>query len=77
VAKRLSDSQIRERAIAILMREIGYPDTVRFILECAHNRGDYTQERRKLFKDVSIESLLEEGARMIAEEKLKRRRRSA
>ncbi len=47
--------EINRRAFEILSREIGVVDTVRFFSQIWPGAGDYTKERRELFKDLTIE----------------------
>lgn len=52
--------EINEQAIRVLVRELGAADSVRFIRQFTTGFGDYTEERKELFKDVSIEKVVEE-----------------
>lgn len=52
-------SEITEQAIAVLAREIGIVDTIRFINQFTSGYGDYTEERDALFGE--IEKLRAEG----------------
>lgn len=47
-------AQITHEAIAVLCREMGVANTVRFINQFSTGYGNYTEERRDLFKDLTI-----------------------
>ena len=53
-------AQVTHEAIVILGREIGLADTLRFIGQFGPGYGDYTKERKELFKGLSLEDLFEE-----------------
>jgi hypothetical protein len=41
--------ELNRKAFAILSRELGVPDTLRFFGQLGLDRGNYTEERRTLF----------------------------
>jgi len=47
-------------AIHILTSRIGLADTARFINYFSVGYGDYTEERKKLFADYTVDDILEE-----------------
>lgn len=51
-------SEINELAIRLLVREMGAADAARFISQFTTGYGDYTEERKTLFKDVSIDDMI-------------------
>ena len=53
-------AEITQDAIRILYREIGVVNTVRFINQFTTGYGNYTEERRELFADLTLDELLEE-----------------
>ena len=55
-AKSLTD--ITQQAIALLTKEIGIVDTVRFLNQFTTGYGDYTEEREALFADLTLEEIL-------------------
>jgi hypothetical protein len=75
--KKLTRTELQKRGMDILVRELGYPSAVEFILDCNRKRGDYTKERRKLFAGVTVEQVLAESAKITAKERSKLRRKSA
>lgn len=53
-------SEINEQAIRLLVRELGAADAARFISQFTMGYGDYTKERRQLFKDLTIDEVVQE-----------------
>jgi hypothetical protein len=53
-------SEVTEQAIAVLARELGIADTIRFIRQFTGGYGDYTQQRDTLFADVTLDEILAE-----------------
>ncbi|HET6569225.1 MAG TPA: hypothetical protein VFG50_14755 [Rhodothermales bacterium] len=49
-------SEINEQAIRVLVREMGAADAARFISQFTTGYGDYTKERKDLFKDLTLEN---------------------
>jgi hypothetical protein len=66
-----------EQGTRALVRALGYPDAIRFLLAVHGGKGDYTKERRALLKGVSLEELLAASDRIVAREKGRKRRKSA
>lgn len=46
---------LNRRAFDILSREMGVPETLRFFRQLGLGTGDYTQERRELFEDLTMQ----------------------
>lgn len=71
--------EIQDDGTRALVRALGYPDAVRFIMTMRNSRGDYTKERRKLLADLTLDDALGRAKAVIAEHAKKRpsRRRSA
>jgi hypothetical protein len=53
-------NEITVEAIHILCREIGLVNTIRFINQFTTGYGDYTEEREKLFNDMSLSDIITE-----------------
>lgn len=51
-------AEINQQAIALLYRELGIRDAVRFLMQFTPGYGDYTQERQKLFADLTLEEIV-------------------
>lgn len=47
--------ELNRRAFAILARELGVPDTLRFFSQLGVGAGNYTEERRQLFADLTLD----------------------
>ena len=51
-------AEVTQRAIAILCRELGTADTIRFINQFTTGHGDYTSERDALFAGVTLDQII-------------------
>ena len=51
-------SEITQQALALLAKELGIADTVRFLNQFTVGYGDYTTERDALFADLTLDELL-------------------
>jgi len=51
-------AQINNEAIAILTRELGAVDTIRFINQYTNGQGDYTQERDAWLGHLTLDEIL-------------------
>ena len=51
-------SEVTQQALAVLMKEIGVVNTVRFLNQFTMGYGDYTAERDTLFADLTLDELL-------------------
>ncbi len=47
--------ELNRRAFAILTKELGVPDALRFFGQLGLGVGNYTEERRHLFADLTME----------------------
>jgi hypothetical protein len=47
--------ELNRRAFAVLVRELGVPDTLRFFSQLGVGAGNYTEERRELFADLTLD----------------------
>jgi len=47
--------ELNRRAFAILSKEFGVPDTLRFFGQLGLGAGNYTEERRQLFADLTMD----------------------
>ncbi len=62
----LSDYEIRMEGWRVLTERLGISGAIRFLTQYVPGYGDYTQERRDLFADLTLEEALrriEERAR--------------
>ena len=53
-------SEINEQAIRLLVLEMGAADAARFISQFTTGYGDYTEERKELFKDLTIDEVVQQ-----------------
>lgn len=53
--------ELRIRGFEILVRELGYPDAVRFLMQYDRGHGDYTKERAAILQDLKIDELIREA----------------
>ena len=51
-------SEVTQQALAVLIKEIGVVNTVRFLNQFTMGYGDYTAERDTLFVDLTLDALL-------------------
>jgi hypothetical protein len=51
-------AEIKTKGWNALVKELGYAGATKFILLYEPGEGNYTEERKKLFKDVRIEDIL-------------------
>lgn len=50
-------AEIKTKGWAALVKELGHSGATKFILLYETGEGDYTKERKKLFKKVTIEEI--------------------
>lgn len=53
-------SEVTDEALRLLSRELGVADTLRFLGQFTTGHGNYTEERRQIFGDPSLDALLSE-----------------
>lgn len=53
-------SEINQQAAAILAREMGIADALRFLSQFSSGSGDYTKERDQWLGDLSLEQIASE-----------------
>lgn len=62
-------NEINEEAILLLSKKIGLTNTFRFINQFSKGQSNYTEQRRYLYKDQSLDDIL----KIIKEKKSKRK----
>ena len=55
--------ELNDEALQLLMKELGVAKTARFLQQFTTGSGNYTEERKELFKDWTLEDVLEETRR--------------
>jgi hypothetical protein len=53
-------SELNQHATAILVREIGVVDTLRFLSQFSTGSGDYTKERGQWLDELSLKQITSE-----------------
>jgi hypothetical protein len=53
-------AEITREALQVLYREIGVVNIIRFVNQFTTGYGDYTEERKTLFADMTLDDLLTE-----------------
>ena len=53
-------AEINEQAIRVLSREMGPADAARFISQFTTGFGNYTAERKELFKGLTLEEVVQD-----------------
>lgn len=54
-------SEVTREAIALLKRELGIVDTMRFLTQFTTGSGNYTDERDALLGDLSLDEIFAEA----------------
>ncbi|MCK6559498.1 hypothetical protein HUU39_20365 [candidate division KSB1 bacterium] len=57
-------TEITHTAIQVLCKEIGVVNTIRFINQFSTGHGNYTEERRQLFGELSLDNIVAEIKQM-------------
>ena len=52
-------AELRKAGWDALKERLGIPEALRFLLQYEKGEGDYTELRRELYKDETMESLIE------------------
>lgn len=56
-------AEITKEALQVLYKEIGVVNTIRFVNQFTTGYGDYTEERKLLFANMTLDDLLVEMAK--------------
>ena len=52
--------QLKESGWKALVKELGPAEATRFILQYQKGDGDYLEKRKKVFKDITLDSIIED-----------------
>ena len=52
--------EIKIKGWMALIKELGYAGATKFILLYEHGEGEYTEQRKELFKDKSAKEIIDE-----------------
>ena len=55
--------ELNDEALQLLMKELGVAKTARFLQQFTIGSGNYTEERKELFEDWTLDDVLEETRR--------------
>ncbi len=56
-------AEIKNKGWDALVKELGYSGATKFILLYESGKGNYTRERKELFKDITVEEIITEVKR--------------
>lgn len=62
-AAHLSDYEIRAEGWKALTERLGVSGAIRFLLEYDPGHGDYVEERRELFRDLTLDEAIARARR--------------
>lgn len=60
----LNPAELRRRALEVLVRELGYADAMRFLLQCETGQGDYTRDRHQFLPAWSVADMVNEADKL-------------
>lgn len=60
IANTLPLAEITKEALQVLYKEIGVVNTIRFVSQFTTGYGNYTEERKALFADMTLDDLFAE-----------------
>jgi len=53
-------AEIKSKGWMALVKELGYSGATKFILLYETGEGDYTKERKEIFRDITIEEIMKQ-----------------
>ncbi len=56
--------ELRRRTLEILVRELGYADAMRFLLQYGTGQGDYTRARHGFLPEWSVSAMVDEADKL-------------
>ena len=57
-------AELRRRGLEVLVRELGYLDAMRFLLQYETGQGDYTHDRHQLLPSWTVEEMVHEADKL-------------
>lgn len=63
---RLSNYEIRAEGRKALTERLGVSGAIRFLMEYDPGRGDYVEERRELFRDLTLDEAIARAGHPLA-----------
>jgi hypothetical protein len=64
--------ELRRRGLEVLIRELGYSNAMRFMLQYDTGRGDYTKERYQFLPDWTVEEFVREADELVKKDQERR-----
>ena len=61
---------LRNRGIAVLVRELGYVDAMRFLHQFGFGAGDYTTERHTFLPNLSAEEAVRQADELVRQRRV-------
>ena len=61
----LNPAELRCRGLEILVRELGYVDAMRFMLQYDTGQGDYTRDRDRILPAWSVTEVVHEADKLV------------
>ena len=56
-----SEMDLREDGFMVLIRSLGYADTLRFLTQLSPGQGDYLEWQDQIFRDASVDEIYEQA----------------
>ena len=57
-------AELRRRGLEVLVRELGYVNAMRFMLQSETGHGDYARDRDQFLPDWTVEEVVREADRL-------------
>lgn len=57
--------ELRRRGMEVLIRELGYVNAMRFMLQYETGHGDYTKDRYSFLPDWEVDELIREADKLV------------
>lgn len=58
-------AELRRRGVEVLVRELGYANAMRFLLQYESGQGDYTHDRQQILRSWTSAELAKEADSLI------------
>jgi hypothetical protein len=59
-APTLAANEVRSRGVRVLLRELGAAGMVQFMQQFRAGQGDYTKERHKVLRGLTVDAIVDE-----------------
>ncbi len=61
----LNPAELRRRGLEILVRELGYANAMRFLLQYETGQDDYTRDRDQILPTWSVAEMVQEADKVV------------